>query len=333
MSAIHDVLVPLDGSPAAERSLPHASAVALSTGARLHLVRVVGSSSGMPTADPVQWRLDRGEARVYLEEIAGALEEDGAKVESSVLAGRPDEEIVRYARSEGVDVVILTPTGEGRCGEGPMGGTAHKIVDRIGTSVLLVRPEERGLRGEYSTVMVPVDGSPASEWGLRSAADLLPDSGGRLVVVHIVETPVAGSHKAEEEERIGRSMLAARRRRAEEFLERACNQIERPGLRVETRVLPGSHVTRRLRQLADQEEADLVVLSAHGESGTAPWPYGSVATRMLHYGRQPTLVLQDQPAAAHARPAVSRDVSRRALSAISNKRKHTAPERPSTLSV
>lgn len=332
MSALHDVLVPLDGSPSAEGAIPHARALALATGARLHLVRVVESSVDASTADPVQWRLDRGEARGYLEEVAGALEKDGAEVESSVLAGRPDEEIVGYARSEGVDLVILSPTGEGRCEEGPMGGTAHKIVDRIGTSVLLVRPEEEELRGGYSTVMVPVDGSPASEWGLRSAATLLPESGGRLVVVHIVETLVAGSHRAEEEERIGRSMLAARRRRAEEFLERACNRIERPGLRVESRVLPGAHVTRRLRQLADQEEADLVVLSAHGESGTAPWPFGSVATRMLQYGRRPTLVLQDQPAAARTRPAASHEVSRREPSPISDKKRPTTPERPSTLS-
>lgn len=332
MSPIHDVLVPLDGSPSAEGALPHALALARTTGARLHLVRVVQSSVGGSTGDPVQWRLQRGEARRYLDEIASVLEEDGAEVEASALAGRPEEEVSAYARREGVDLVILTPTGEGRCEEGPMGGTAHKIVDRIGTSVLLVRPEEEEFRGEYSTVMVPVDGSPASEWALRSAATLLPDSGGRLVVVHIVETLVTGSHRGNAEERIGRSLLATRRQRADEFLERACKQVERPGLRLETRVLPGAHVTRRLRQLADQEETDLVVLSAHGESGTAPWPYGSVASRLLHYGRRPTLVLQDQPA-ARTRPAASRKVSRRAPSALSDRKQPAAPERPSTLNM
>jgi nucleotide-binding universal stress UspA family protein len=42
-----------------------------------------------------------------------------------------------------------------------------------------------------------------------------------------------------------------------------------------------------------EEPVDLVVLSAHGYSGSAEWPYGSVALNFIAYGTTPLLIVQD----------------------------------------
>jgi len=311
MPPIREVLVPLDGSRAAESALRHARALARPLDARLHLIRVVCSSEPGGESDPVRWRLERADAREYLRETARRLEDDGFEVQRSVLAGGPADEIVSYARREGVDVVVLTPTGEGRCRGAPVGGTAHKVIYRIGTSVLLARPDgaRPGDTGpsadgdEYRRVLVPVDGSPASEWALHAAASLLPDSGGELVAACAFEADgPAAEETAGRGERRDDAPRPSLREEADSFLEKARRQLERPGLRLDSEVIPAAHVAQRLHALAEEREADLVLLSAHGRSGEAPWPYGSVATNLLMHGQRPTLVLQDQPENRRAEP-------------------------------
>lgn len=303
MPLLRDILIPLDGSRDAEKALAHARVVGRSFGARLHLVRVVPSSADETGEDPVAWRTKRTEAASYLRAAARPLAAGGLPVERSVVGGDPAERIVSLARRKGVDAVILTPTGSGGAGGGGsgMGGTAHRVVDRVGSSVLLAR-EEPG--DGYETVLSPVDGSAPSEWSLRAGGALVRPAGGELLAPYVVE--MSGRGEGEPADGSGgraRGRLERRRLEARAFLEEACGRLRRPGLRLEPRVVTAAHAARRLHELAGESGADLVVLSAHGRSGSAPWPYGSVATNLLLYGSRSTLVLQDQPEGRSARPA------------------------------
>lgn len=286
MPHLDDVLVPLDGSPAAEEALRHALALArLDLKRRFRLIRVVPSTrQGGDGGDPVRWRMDRSEAEAYLASVGGDIEEAGCEVSRDVLAGRPADDIVSYGRRANVDLTILTPSGRGGATRGPMGGTAHKIVHGLGTSVLLARPtsSHREAAG-YRRVMVAVDGSPASEWALCEAATLLPaDVDARLFAV--------------------RALRGGSRREARAFMERARRRARRPGIRVDLELMDGGHPARRLHEVSEERDVDLVVLSAHGASGSAAWPYGSVASNLLLHGRRPTLVLQDQASTRSVRP-------------------------------
>lgn len=304
MPPIREILVPLDGSRAAEASLAHARAVARPLDAPLHLVRVVpptGPSDRDGAQDPVRWRLERSDAEAYLAETARRLRDDGFDTEVAVLAGRPSEEIVSYARRNGVDLVVLTRSGEDDCAGAPMGGTAYKIVYRIGTSVLLTPSDTRAASTDeepYRRLLVPVDGSPASEWALQAAASLLSGRGGELVAARALES--ARSEGTE-----------GSRRDAEAFLARARRRVARPGLRLEDVVVPADHGAKRLHSLAEERDVDLVMLSAHGRSGEVPWPYGSVAANLLLHGRRPVLVLQDQPEPRLAEPPERESAARR----------------------
>lgn len=292
MPPIRKILVPLDGSSDAEASLDHARSVARPLDAGLHLVRVVTARGPEAGPDPVRWRLAKRDAEAYLAERGRRLRDDGFEVEESVLAGRPAEEIVSHARRHGADLVVLTRGGAGGSRGAPMGGTAHKVVYRIGASVLLLEPGPAGSPNggaPYRKIMVPVDGSPASEWALRTAASLLPAAGGELLVARVLEPG-------------GGDAGDRTRRDAEAGLEEMRRRVQRPGVRIETSVLSGECAARRLHALADERNVDLVMPSAHGRSGATPWPYGSVATNLLLHGRRPTLVLQDQPDRARAEP-------------------------------
>jgi hypothetical protein len=60
-----------------------------------------------------------------------------------------------------------------------------------------------------------------------------------------------------------------------------------------TRLLTSNAVAATLDALTVAEQLDLVILSAHGYSGGSQWPYGSVTTNFIVYGRAPLLLIQD----------------------------------------
>lgn len=299
-----DVLVPLDGSAPAESALEHAVAVARATGAKLHVLRVIrpGRAGGLEH-DAVEWRMDRTEARAYVRDRAAELEGRGVETVSDVSEGRPEEEIIAYARRNGIGLIVLTTRGETGATQFDIGSTAQKVVQAAGTSVLLVRPDDVDARppGEegYRRVLVPVDGSSRGEWAVCLAATLMSDvAGAELIMVHVIPVPemVARIPVDEELDTLRGQIVEASHRAADRYFGQLRKKIERPGLRVDSRILVSPQVTGTLQQAAESADADLVVISAHGASGSAPWPYGSVAAHLIRYGRLPLLVLQDEPA-------------------------------------
>lgn len=299
-----DILVPLDGSEAAESALGYAVAVARVTGARLHVLRVVrpGRAGGLEH-DAVEWRMDRTEARTYVDDCADRLRPLGVDPVCDVSEGRPEEGIIAYARRHSIGLIVLTTQGRTGAPEFEIGSTAYKVVQAAGTSVLLVRPGEdhghRPAEDGYRRVLVPVDGSSRGEWAVCLASTLVSASPrGELILVHVVPVPemVTRIPADGELDSLRGQIVEASHRAAERYFEQLRARIERPDLTVESRILVSPQVTATLQQAAEAGEADLVVISAHGASGSAPWPYGSVASHLIRYGHRPLLVLQDEPA-------------------------------------
>jgi nucleotide-binding universal stress UspA family protein len=72
------ILVPLDGSVLAECVLPHAGALARSSGAEVILLRVLEQNIPPDQArpvDPLSWRFRQVEAKAYLEGVDQRLRE------------------------------------------------------------------------------------------------------------------------------------------------------------------------------------------------------------------------------------------------------------------
>ena len=140
------ILVPLDGSSFAEEALPHARELAECGGAEIVLVRVDEPYEPPPgifvpaTAIPEVVRLSAGE---YLEQLVSRLRLAGIKVESAVLDGKVADAILKYAREEGVDLIVMSTHGRTGISRLLMGSVAEQIVHGARCPVLLIRPQER----------------------------------------------------------------------------------------------------------------------------------------------------------------------------------------------
>jgi nucleotide-binding universal stress UspA family protein len=295
---IRKILVPLDGSHPAESALPQAAAMAKAFGAEvlvLHIQETPGRQGSAELVDSVAWRLARAEVKSYIEERAEILRSQGVQASALLAQGEPADSILHQVRVQRADLVVLASHGHGRPETFKLGSTAQQVLSRGGTSVLIVRAGEAPAEVRFQRVMVPLDGSQRAQWALLQAASLVRGRGGEILLVHVVAPPrLAGPTPPSQEETDLAHKIAARDRRlAERYLSDAQELMAGSGVTARSLLIESPHVVRTLDKVAVDEQVSLTVISAHGCSGAAPWPYGSVADRLIHHGTVPLLVLQD----------------------------------------
>ncbi|MGC9358446.1 MAG: universal stress protein, partial [Anaerolineae bacterium] len=144
----------------------------------------------------------------------------------------------------------------------------------------------------YEQLLVPLDGSQRAECVLPAARAVADYHNCRLLVAHVVPRPEVPRHAplTEEETDLVERLTELNRRHGQEYLEDVEGRLS-PG--VETRLLVSDNAAAALHELVSEEDADMVLLSAHGYSGEAQWPYGSVALNFIAYGTTPLLIVQD----------------------------------------
>ncbi len=194
---LNHILVPLDGSTLAECVLPHVTAVAPVTHARvtlLHVLQKTQDGGGSPAVDPVEWHLQKQNAEKYLEGIANRLSEAGILgVESVILEGNPAGSVIDFARHNNVDLIALSTHGHSGLSGWNVSGVVQKILLRSYKSTLLVRaymPSSAGTtKIRYKRLFVGMDGSARSEFVLPFAINLAQFYKSQLILETVIEKP------------------------------------------------------------------------------------------------------------------------------------------------
>jgi nucleotide-binding universal stress UspA family protein len=161
-------LVPLDGSPLAERALPYALALARAAHGRLILLHVTGRT--------VLGRTD-GRAVEALAESARAIAPEVA-VEARVCEATGGEDTGRAlaaaARRLDADAIVMATHGRSAPERLVYGSVADQVLRCAGTPLLLVPPGAGQCwpEGRLRRILVPLDGSAFAEAALLPAAAL-----------------------------------------------------------------------------------------------------------------------------------------------------------------
>jgi nucleotide-binding universal stress UspA family protein len=293
------ILVPLDGSAMAEQALPHAAAMAQAFDARIVLIRVLepaGREEQLLPADPLDWEMQRAEAQSYLDRIAGKLREDGPEVAAALLEGQPAERIIDQAGGAEADLILLASHGRSGLNGTTLGSVVQKVIHRARTSIMIARSYHREPRDvaavRYREIVVPLDGSRRAEVVLPAVSTLARRFDSRVRLVHVVrrpEFPQAEPGAAPYQE-LSEQVTALGWQESTKYLDKV-----RAWLPAESAadLLVSADVAEALQEAAEEEGADLVVLSAHGHSECTRRAYGSITTSFIMYGSAPLLIVQD----------------------------------------
>ena len=294
------ILVPLDGSRLAETVLPHLVALQSAFGSHVTLLRVVELEPGEHTrsVDPMDWRISRAQAKAYLDEQARRLAEVGLEVETRLLEGQAADRIVEHAHGSGVDLILVSSHGRSGLSRWNISSVVQKIILQAHTSIMIVRayqPAVEDLLGQrYSRVLVPLDCSQRAEVALPPCIALARAHGACVVLAHIVHRPemTCPEPLSGEDQALVERLTERNRRAAIEYLEQL---RERLGIEAEIVVEVSDSPSATLHDLVEAQGIDLVVISAHGRSARARWPYGGLTVGLISYGSTPLLIVQDLP--------------------------------------
>ncbi len=139
------ILVPLDGSPLAEKAIRHAHALAKSLNASIILFRVVV----FPTRDfdviPMEGAVSRqvsASAKRYLEHVAGSIRRTGITVNTDVGSGRVADAIIDYVTKYEIDLIVMSTHGLSGAARWLIGSVAEQVVHRAPVPVFIIRTRD-----------------------------------------------------------------------------------------------------------------------------------------------------------------------------------------------
>jgi nucleotide-binding universal stress UspA family protein len=150
MIDLHRILVPTDFGKSSENALTYALAFAQKFGARVWLLHVVQDVTLFipeavfttpPPVPPVEQFI--AAARAALERAVKGLKVDGVTVQPEVGVGPPADEIVRYAKGNAIDLIVMGTHGHTGLAHVVLGSVAEKVVRMAPCPVLVVRDSER----------------------------------------------------------------------------------------------------------------------------------------------------------------------------------------------
>ena len=165
MTRFKNILVPIDFSDASRAALTYARDLVDRSVGGIHLLHVVPEVSlGLGAADvpavalgdvEKQWQ---HQAQDELRDLLSESDVASIKVRREVRPGHPFVEIVRYAKTWDIDVIVVGTHGRGAVGHMLLGSVAENVVRKAPCPVLTIRhpgraerepaPANRGPSGE-----------------------------------------------------------------------------------------------------------------------------------------------------------------------------------------
>ncbi len=144
MASFNRILLATDFSDTSACAVEHAILLARTFGANLHVLHVLESEipvmmDGVTYLPPNYFEEMEKMAAERLEEVIPRADRDKLSVTLVMRKGNPFLEVVRYARDQKMDLIVLGTHGRGAIAHVLMGSVAEKIVRKASCAVLTVR--------------------------------------------------------------------------------------------------------------------------------------------------------------------------------------------------
>lgn len=319
------IVVPLDGSEFSRAAIPYALALAQSGDTTVELVSSVellatltgpgfgadlgagapGYAAGTQipaSADLLESSLEDREA--YLRERVAEIEgRTAAEVRWAVLDGDSSEAVAVHVEETGADLVVLSTHGRGGLERAWLGSVADRLVRRLDSPLLLIRPSEEppggGAASGIERVLVSLDGSELAESVLDPALRLGRQLGAGLVLLRVLEPDLrVGSpylpHEAKDQE----EHVRAARQEATDYLERVAERLRSRGGEVGGLEVRSGRPADVIPAVAE-EMAQLVAMATHGRGGLRRFVLGSVSDKVLRRSDHPLFLVRPEEDGAH----------------------------------
>jgi nucleotide-binding universal stress UspA family protein len=284
---LRSLLVPLDGTQAAETVLPTVSLLAQRAGARVTLLHLV-ERRAPATIHGDRHLTTAAEAEAYLREIAAKHFPPGVTVGWHVHGQEITDvahSVADHADELQADLVVMFVHGRENLRHRLFGPLAQHVVRQAPAPILLLQPNAAGqIPVPFRQLLLPLDGREEHEAGLGAAQEMaiLCAAAVHLLMVVPTRSTLGGPDAATGQllPAATHEMLELAQQEAVQYLERHLQPFIMASVSATATVARGEPATI-IREEAGRQKADLVVLGTHGQSGWEAFWSGSLGSKLL----------------------------------------------------
>jgi nucleotide-binding universal stress UspA family protein len=272
-----NVMVPLDGSPAAEAAIPWALALAKRTNGSVRLVGVHAPPAVMfdgesmvgsvvPDISVRQKEID------YFADVQARFQSAETPVSAELLDGSVVTSLADYAAQFRPTCVVMLTHARGAMARFWLGETATEFMRRSPCPVLLVHGSETQPVPDVQHVLVPLDGSPLAEQMLAPAAEFASAFAADVTLL----LAQADAHLPD----------------ATGYLNRQADALRARVRQVDIQVDAERHAAEAIDTAAKARPGTVIALATHGRGGLSKLVWGSVTDAVVHRTSCPVLVFK-----------------------------------------
>jgi nucleotide-binding universal stress UspA family protein len=290
MTTTCKILVPLDGSTAAEAALPEVERIAVG-GAEVHFLHVVPSlplALGASSADMMECH---DQALSYLENLRRRI--PGVSGLDLIRAGEPADAILQVALEFNIDLIAMCTHARTGLARWFMGNVAETVIRRAQLPVIVKRPGMPEPRRVLRRILVPLDGTEESFTILTAVKRLGLRTGAEVVFLHVTERALAPLAQR------GTQGGSGTYEDPDQKLLNVADRLGHSDLIYWQVTAQGDPVDEILHH-ALTLDADLIAMSTHARGGQERAIFGSVAQSVL--ARADRAVLLQKPVIQAAAP-------------------------------
>lgn len=315
------ILVPLDGSPRAERALTVAARLARAGNGTVVLLSAVGIPPeyssyaygpylAQPTVLGEEVLLAKeATAKEYIQAIRHSDKLAGVKVETKIAVGPAVAAIQDIAGEERIDLIVMCSHGDTGFKRWVLGSVAQRVSRASEVPVLVLREDGSTpdsafpdpLRPLRSIVaLVALDGSRFAEAAILPTAMLVSalaaPARGTLLLTRIVPLTTHDNTTASKDAALDEAKVYLR-----QMSQKYEGEAAKFGVSLNTTVATGKNVAETLIRAAEHGEevegkrltgnCDLIAVTTHGRGGLQRLALGSVTEAMLGATKLPLLVV------------------------------------------
>ena len=293
------ILVPLDGSPAAESVLSIARAIAgglkvpvelLSVIDLVELARNVSAAENLfldtLAEDEMRSR------REYLAKIAESF--SGGEVHGLVEKGKAESVILETAAAENDTLIAMATHGRSGLNRWLLGSVAEKVLRATGIPLLLVRASAAPSQAQrpLKSIVVPLDGSPLAETVLPGVVDLAKKLDLQVMLFRAFNIPYGvydggGAYGVDLER-----LVAAVEAETQRYLEEKRAELQAAGLEKVIIASKQGMGADEIISFTRKSPDTLIAMCSHGRSGVKRWVLGSVTETVVRHADTPVLIFR-----------------------------------------
>ncbi len=283
------ILLATDGSDHTRRAAAYVRTLADRFDAEVHVLAVAD-------VDSVSVAFDTGGVeQVVIERLNGRCEEWVATTgefvdaaETAVHTGTPREAVLDYAAEHDVDLLAMGTHGRTGIRRYAIGSVTEHVLRRAAAPVLTARADEPADGGEVARVLVPTDGSEATDAAVDHAVAVAGACGAALRILSVVDTRALA---AQSDLAPSNAVVESLEERSERAVSEAAERCVEAGLSAETATARGPP-SQAICADAAEHDADLVVMGTRGRSGLDRVLLGSVTERTVRHAPVPVMAVR-----------------------------------------